>query len=238
MKRSLEIDGLSAIEHLLTHCPQRISYLQFKGKKPTSPRVRQLHELAAQNNIEIRFKEKGNAPVTAQVTPFDYETLDSIRQNTDKIQLLVALDHVQDPQNFGALCRSADALGASGIVIPKDRGVQVTPGVYHASAGAVATIPIVQVSNLGTALRTLKEDGFWIVGTSLGEGCTPPWEIPDFEKIILVLGTELEGLSPSMEKLCDWRIQIPLSGRMPSLNVSAAGAILMYEWARRIQTKT
>ena len=89
------------------------------------------------------------------------------------------------------------------------------------------------VNNLGDGLRKLKDAGFWIIGTSLGEGTTPPSEIPDFEKAVLVLGAELEGLSSSLERVCDWRTQIPLLGKVQSLNVSVAGAILMWELTRK-----
>jgi 23S rRNA (guanosine2251-2'-O)-methyltransferase len=142
--------------------------------------------------------------------------------------LVLALDHLQDPQNFGALCRSAEALGALGVLIPKDRGVGVTAGVYHASVGAVETIPIVQVTNLSAALRELKEAGFWIVGTSLNKDAMELSKIPSFEKIVLVLGAELEGMSASIEKSCDCVTYVPLIGKVQSLNVSAAGAILLH----------
>jgi 23S rRNA (guanosine2251-2'-O)-methyltransferase len=145
---------------------------------------------------------------------------------------VLALDHLQDPQNFGALCRSAEAFGASAILLPKDRGVQVTPGVYHASVGAVETVPIVLVANLGEALRRLKETGYWVVGSAIGGGAKPPWETPDFAKTILVLGAELEGMSQLIEKTCDWKVEIPMAGDIQSLNVSAAGAVLLYELTR------
>src|SRR5205823_2883466 len=136
------------------------------------------------------------------------------------------------PQNFGAICRTAEGLGVSGIILPKDRSVAVTPGVYSASVGAVETVPIAQVANLGEALRKLKDRGFWIIGAAVGANAKAPWEMPPFEKAVLVLGAELEGLSPVLEKNCDWLARIPLAGRIESLNVSVAGALLMYELLR------
>jgi 23S rRNA (guanosine2251-2'-O)-methyltransferase len=94
----------------------------------------------------------------------------------------LALDHLQDPQNFGALCRTAEGLGVDGILLPKDRSVTVTAGVYHASVGAVETIPIIQVVNLNEALRQLKEAEFWIVGTALSEQSHDLDDTPDFDK--------------------------------------------------------
>ena len=132
------------------------------------------------------------------------------------------------------LASSAEGLGALGILIPKDRSTSVTPGTYHASVGAVETLAIVQVNNLNEALRKLKDAGFWIVGTKLGEGAKPLKELPDFEKVVLVLGSELQGLSPAIAKTCDWLVEITLRGKIQSLNVSNAGAILMYELTRRL----
>lgn len=104
----------------------------------------------------------------------------------------------------------------------------MSSGVYHASVGAVETIPVIQIVNLADALRKLKENGFWIVGTSLGEKTQTLQQLPPLEKVVLVLGTEFEGISPLVAKTCDFLVQIPLKGKVQSLNVSATGAILMH----------
>lgn len=234
----IEVSSLSAIEHLLSHRPERIQKLFFsQAPGQLKQRVMELHDKAKAAGVPVDFSSKGvrsSEPLKALVAPFEYAEFSELVESlsSEKRAVLVALDHLQDPQNFGALCRSAEGLGAQGILIPKDRSVQVTAGVYNASVGAVETLPIACVSNLSESLRKLKEAGFWIVGASLGEGATPPSKMPDFEKVVLVLGAELEGLSPSIDKLCDWRVLIPLLGRVQSLNVSAAGAILIYELAR------
>ncbi len=144
------------------------------------------------------------------------------------------LDHLQDPQNFGAICRSADALGVSAIVIPKDRSVIVSSGVYHASVGAVETIPIARVTNLAQSIRKLKDHSYWIIGSAAGKNFPPPWEGPDFKRVVLLVGGELEGIHPALEKLCDWRTEIPMMGRVQSLNVSVACALLIHEIRRRM----
>lgn len=231
--KEIEITSLSAIEHLLSHKPERVRRLFLYGG---SPRVKELEYLARRAGVAVdtggsRGKEKNFEPVRAYIAPFQYtemaELLEGVSQKNRAI--VIALDHLQDPQNFGAICRTAEALGVSGVLLPRDRSVVVTPGVYSASVGAVETVPVVQVSNVGEGLRKLKEAGFWIVGTTLNEGATGIEAMPDFDKVVLVLGAELEGLSPGIEKLCDWRIYIPLIGKVQSLNVSAAGAILMHE---------
>jgi 23S rRNA (guanosine2251-2'-O)-methyltransferase len=167
--------------------------------------------------------------------PFEYANLsDCIETSkTEKRTTFLALDHVQDPQNFGALCRSAEALGCSAIIVPKDRSALVTSAVYHASVGAVDTIPVVQVVNLSQALRELKEAEYWIIGSQLGNVAKPPWKMPDFEKNVLVLGAEGDGISALTQKNCDWLLEIPLTGKVQSMNVSAAGACLLYEFFRR-----
>ncbi len=173
-------------------------------------------------------------PVRALIEPFDYTEFDVIREKVRKSPriTLLALDHLQDPQNFGALCRTAEGLGLGAVLIPKDRGATVSAGVYHASVGAVETIPIVMVASLAEALRKLKEDGVWVVGSTLGGETHAPGKTPSFEKVVIVLGAEGEGMSPSLQKLCDWNIEIPLGGKIQSLNVSVAGGILMYHFTQ------
>lgn len=238
MRPELEITSLSAIEHVLTYRPEKVRRLFLSGN---SPRVKSLEEKARAAKVQIDFggaRPKGDRPfepVRAWLAPFEYTELRDFLTAVEgqKRALVLALDHLQDPQNFGALVRTAEGLGAAGVLLPKDRSVTVSAGVYHASVGAVETIPIVLVTNVAEGLRKMKEAGFWIVGTMLGEGATPPWEIPDFEKVVLVLGAELEGLSAGVDKICDWKAEIPLAGKIQSLNVSAAGAILMYQLLRR-----
>lgn len=249
-RQTLEISSLSAIEHILTHRPERIRHLiLFASPHKLKARLSNLVLLAKQHRIHLEYsgQEKQEILARAILSPFEYTDFEELRmaRKTANTSLILALDHLQDPQNFGALCRSADAFGAAGIVIPKDRSVTVSTGVYHASVGAVDTVPITLVTNLSEALRKLKKDGYWMVGTALGNPGflkdhaslgSPPWEIPDFQKIVLLLGSELEGVSPSLQKLFDWRVEIPLSGKVQSLNVSVAGAVLMYEIQHRARS--
>jgi 23S rRNA (guanosine2251-2'-O)-methyltransferase len=245
MKRSstsegarLEISSLSAIEHLLEHRPRQIRSL-FVSPKATGSRIQDLLSRAKSQGLAVDrspHAREGQETVRAILKPYEYADLAKwlTEQKARPRSLVLALDHLQDPQNFGALCRTAEGLGVQGILTPKDRAVSVSPGVYHASVGAVETIAVILVGNLGESLRKLKEEGFWIVGSALGRSAKPPEEMPLFEKVVLVLGAELEGLSPQIEKLCDWQLEIPLKGKVQSLNVSAAGAILMYELTRRL----
>lgn len=232
------ISSLSAISHILNHSPASIKRLiVFTSPEKSSPRVQEIISLARDNAIVVDFQprpknktQESFEPVTAQLNTFQFTELKPfLEQITPKPKsALLALDHLQDPQNFGALARTAEGLGWNGIIIPKDRSVTVTPGVYSASVGAVETLPIVQIANLADSLRKLKDAGFWIVGTSLGEKTQTLEQLPTLEKVVLVLGTELEGISPLIAKTCDFLVQIPLTGKVQSLNVSATGAILMH----------
>ncbi len=230
---SLEITSLSALEHIAAHRPERLVRLSIAR----GARAAKLAELAAKNGITIDF---GGGPAEGSgakgwVKKFEYadlnELLPALRQN--KRSVILGLDHIQDPQNFGALCRSAEAFGVSAIVIPKDRSVSVTPAVYQASVGAVETIPVTRVANLKDASRKLKEEGFWSVATMAGAGTTELSEMPDFEKIFFVLGAEGDGVNHALAKECDLAVSIPMLGRIESLNVSVSTAILLYEFVRR-----
>lgn len=236
----LEIFSLSAIEHILRYRPEKVLSLSIQSGQKNSPRIEHITGLARDLGLSIGShtkKEPFQEPVMAHLKPFEYTDWESwlLGLGKEKTGLVLALDHLQDPQNLGALCRTAEALGVKGILLPKDRSVTVSAGTYHASVGAVETIPIIQVVNLNEALRKLKNEDFWIVGTSLSETAKPLEETPSYEKIVLVLGTEFEGLKPATLGTCDWITQIPLSGKIQSLNVSAAGAILMFELLRRSQ---
>ncbi len=231
----LETSSLSAIEHLLQHRPDWIRSLRLSDR--TSPRLQNLEALAKTNGIRPGL-DKGlseSEGAVALLAPFVFADFKALKMQwgARPRALVVALDHLQDPQNLGAICRSAEALGADGVVLPKDRSVSVTASVFAASAGAVGTLPICQVTNLNEALRQLKESGFWIVGSTLGESATGLDKMPDFERIALVLGAEGDGMAALTEQICDWKLQIPLRGSVQSLNVSAAAAILIHELMKR-----
>lgn len=231
----IEISSLSAIEHILEHRPERIRTLRIPHKG--DGRVAEIEARAKEVGIKLDYsvsKGKGDSAI-AVLHPFEYVELpEFLEAVADRKQVFVlALDHLQDPQNLGAICRSAEGLGLAGVLLPKDRSVGVSAGAYNASVGAVETLPIVSVGNLGEALRKLKKEGFWIVGSTLSPESKEPETVPNFEKMVLVLGAELEGMAPALEKVCDWHVKIPLTGQVQSLNVSAAGAILMYALLQR-----
>jgi 23S rRNA (guanosine2251-2'-O)-methyltransferase len=146
--------------------------------------------------------------------------------------LLACLDQVSDPHNLGAVCRSAEGAGATGVVFPAHGSARVTAAVCRASAGAVEHLPVGVVTNLARYLAEVKRDDLWVYGAAAGEGATPMWQADLAGGLALVFGAEGRGLRPLVRKTCDAAVSIPLAGRIESLNVSVAAAVLLYE-ARR-----
>jgi 23S rRNA (guanosine2251-2'-O)-methyltransferase len=146
--------------------------------------------------------------------------------------LLVALDQVSDPHNLGAVCRSAEGAGATGVVLPAHGTARVTPAVCRASAGAVEHLPVAVVTNLARYLAEVKGPRLWVYGAA-GDAETPLWDADLSGGVALVLGAEGRGLRPLVRRTCDDTISIPLAGRVESLNVSVAAAVLLYEAHRQ-----
>jgi 23S rRNA (guanosine2251-2'-O)-methyltransferase len=144
-------------------------------------------------------------------------------------RLIVALDQVQDPQNLGSICRTAECAGVTGVAIPERRSAEVTPAVCKASAGAVEHLRVARVRNLADFLARAREEGCWSYGASAG-GRAVPYDRPDYRGgVVLVLGSEGRGLRPRVASVCDELVALPLLGRIESLGVSAAAAALVYE---------
>lgn len=145
--------------------------------------------------------------------------------------LLACLDQVSDPRNLGAVCRSAEGAGATGIVVPSHGSARVTAAVCKASAGAVEHLPVAVVTNLARYLAEVKRDDLWVLAAE-GGAATPMWQADLSGGLALVFGAEGKGLRPLVRRTCDDAVSIPLHGRVESLNVSVAAALLLYE-ARR-----
>ncbi|MBC7187905.1 MAG: 23S rRNA (guanosine(2251)-2'-O)-methyltransferase RlmB [Calditrichaeota bacterium] len=172
--------------------------------------------------------------VVAEVEPFAYAGIDDMFRRADERHeppLLVLLDGVEDPHNLGAIIRSAEAAGAHGVIIPRDRAVAVTPVVEKAAAGATAHLPVVRVTNVARTMEELKERGVWFFGAA--EDAPQDYTAADLTgSTALVLGGEGRGLRRLTRERCDFLVRIPMHGRISSLNVSVAAGILLFE-ARR-----
>ncbi len=176
--------------------------------------------------------------IVLEVGKFPYADLADIiaaAGPADRPALVVVLDHVTDAGNFGAIVRSAEVVGAAGVVIPNKRSAEVTVATYKTSAGAVMHLPIAQVANIARALEDLKSAGFWVGGaTEHAEGMC--WDAPFEGRVALVMGSEGDGISRLVLDTCDFTTKLPQRGATESLNVAQAATALCFEWLRRNHT--
>lgn len=158
-----------------------------------------------------------------------YQTIDDVAETA---KMLVILDGVEDPHNLGAIVRTAHAAGADAVVIPDRRAAPVTEVVAKAAAGALSHLPVVKVGNVNQTLERLKKRGYWIYG--LDERGTETYDRVSYtEPAAIVIGAEGRGLHDLVAKHCDVLVQIPMSGRIASLNVSVATGVALFDWKRR-----
>lgn len=189
-------------------------------------------EVADASELERRCGSDAHQGLCAQAGPYPYAG--ALELLARERPLLVALDQVQDPQNLGSICRTAECAGADGVVICERRAAEVTPAVCKASAGAVEHLQVAHVRNMADFLAAAKERDCWVYGASaqaMGGRAAVPYDRPDYAGAgaVLVLGSEGAGLRPRVAAACDELIALPLRGRMESLGVSAAAAALLYE---------
>lgn len=163
------------------------------------------------------------------VSDYQYKDLNTVLNGDDEV--IVLLDHLEDPHNLGAIIRTCEAAGVKTIVMPKDRQVQINATVMKTSVGTLDNMNIVSVSNLVNAIEKLQENGFWIVGTALDDSVDYR-EIDYSGKIALVIGNEGTGISKLVAKKCDFLAKIPMYGETNSLNASVAAGIMIYEVIR------
>ena len=189
------------------------------GRKPKVVPERTLTELAG---------TRDHQGVVARVEPFRYADAYELAAGEP---LLVALDQVTDPRNLGAVIRSAEGAGATGVILPAHNSARVTPAVARSSAGAVEHLPVAVVPNLARYLNEVKGSRLWVYAADAGG---QPMADTDLSGgLSLVFGAEGKGIRPLVRRACDASVSIPLSGRIESLNVSVAAAVLLYEAKRQ-----
>jgi len=203
--------------------------------------IQKIKDFARQKNIQIKKINRlqlakitgtdNHQGIAAKVKTPDYVELDYIlnraKEKNEK-PIIAILDGIQDPHNFGAILRSADGAGIHGIIIPKDQSVALNPTVIKASAGAAAFVPVTMVTNIARTLDDLKKSGFWITGVDQ-EGDINYTEADYNGAIALVLGSEGKGIRRLVRDKCDFLVSIPMYGKVNSLNVSVAAALLFFE---------
>jgi 23S rRNA (guanosine2251-2'-O)-methyltransferase len=182
------------------------------------------------DEIEQRSGSADHQGICAEADPFRYAAPESLL--AAPLPLIVVLDQVQDPQNLGAICRTAECAGATAVVIPERRSAELTPAVCKASAGAVEHLPIARVRNLADFLGEAKTAGIWCYGAD-GRAALRYDAVDYSGPVALVLGSEGRGLRPRVAAACDALVSIPLRGRIDSLSVGAAAAVLLYAAAAR-----
>ena len=214
------------------------------------PSVHELRDLARENGVTVdvvsRAKLDAAVPegvrhqgVLAYVAPVAYVAVEEIiaaARERGEDPLLLLLDGIEDPQNLGALLRTADAAGVHGILLPRRHSVPLTETVARVSAGALEYVPVARIGNIAQTMRALKEQGFWIAGADMaGEEMYDRANLTG--ALVLVIGSEGRGMSRLTRDLCDFTVRLPMHGKINSLNASAAGAILMYEALRQRMAK-
>jgi len=224
--------GRRAVREALRGRREVLEVLATERALSTEPWLSETRSSRVQTRSERALTElAGTADhqgVVARCEPYRYA--DAYELARDR-PLLACLDRVTDPRNLGAVCRSAEGAGATGVVIPSHGSARVTPAVCRASAGAVEHLPVAVVANLARFLAEIKGPELWVFAAA-GESGTPMWSTDLSGGIAFVFGAEGKGLRPLVRRTCDAAVAIPQLGRIESLNVSVAAAVLLYE-ARR-----
>lgn len=210
---------------------RRVSRVWASERAAREPWLRSAKvSLAEPPELEHLCGSAAHQGVCARAGPYPY--VDAGVLLAQATPLVVALDQVQDPQNLGSICRSAEVAGATGVVVPERRAAEVTPAVCRASAGAVEHLPVARVRNLADFLLAARKSGCWCYGAAADAAVA--YDAPDFSGgVVLVLGAEGRGLRPRVAAACDQLVAIPVQGRVSSLNVGAAAAVLLYEILQR-----
>lgn len=236
-----QVEGRRAVRELLVANTRRVHDLWIAADASSSPILDEINALADAQNVKVRRvpgdqvdrkarteSPQGVVAFAAPIEPADFDEL-----LADPHAFLVALDGVTDPQNLGAVLRTAETMGATGAVLPTHRAVGLSPAVTKAAAGALEYLPVAFVSGIPSALDRAKRGGVWSVGLDAGGSVSVHDVVVADQPLVLVLGAEGRGLSRLARTRCDVIASIPMQGHIESLNVSAAAAIACAAIARR-----
>jgi 23S rRNA (guanosine2251-2'-O)-methyltransferase len=240
------IYGRKPIFELLKHRPADVKELLIGDNVKFEPELEQLVSKAQSKGLKVRqvgrqelaeITEATNSQgLAARVSDKSFVSLDQLiakGKKENETGLIVVLDQLSDPQNYGAVLRVCESAGVLGVIVTEDRSSPLSATVVKASAGASEFLDVCQVTNLQRTLKKLKDEGFWIAGSTLSEKSRSVYETVLPFPLVLILGSEGKGIRRLTEKECDILVNIPMCGKVQSLNVSQAGAILLYEILRR-----
>lgn len=209
-------------------------------------RARKVRVLAQELNVPVRVVGRSDLDlkvpglrhqgVLALMPQTELAGEDVLKASAEEGRMFLALDGVQDPHNLGACLRTAEAAGASAVIVPKDRAASLTAVARKVAAGSAERVPVVAVTNLSRTLEQLKERGYWLTGLA-GEGEETLYDVDLTGPLVLVLGAEGEGLRRLTRETCDRVVHIPMLGKAESLNVSAAAAVCLFEAFRQRRAK-
>ncbi len=236
------IEGRNPVIEVLRSDRQIDKIMIADGAKEGS--IKKIIGMAKDKNIVVQYVNKSKLDeistshahqgVIAIVSDYKYYELDELIENAkskEEDMFFIILDEITDPHNLGTIIRTADAVGAHGVIIPKRRSVHITPVVAKASAGAVEYVPVCKVTNIVNTIKRLKEEGLWIAAADMDgevfydQNLTGP--------LGLVIGSEGFGISRLVKQNCDFTVKMPMTGNVTSLNASVAGGILLYEIFRQ-----
>ena len=204
-------------------------YENFSDKNLIKKLIDKKINIIYKNKFELDQMIKGNHQgIILEIDDFKYSKIKDILNEN----IIVMLDHLEDPHNFGAIIRTCEAAGIKCIIIPKDRSVKVTGTVSKVSVGTIENVKIALVNNLVNTIKELKKNNYWVIGTDM-EG-TDYRSIDYNGKIVIVIGNENKGLSRLVEENCDFIAAIPMKGEVNSLNASVAAALIIFEAVRNI----
>ncbi|MCK5387883.1 MAG: 23S rRNA (guanosine(2251)-2'-O)-methyltransferase RlmB [Candidatus Izimaplasma sp.] len=193
--------------------------------------------LAENKNIMIKEMDKfnlnkilppNNQGIGALVEEYKYQTLDKAMKKDKSNKVFIMLDSIEDPHNLGAILRSADAFNVDAIIIPKNRSVKLNSTVAKVSTGAIEHVDVIEITNLNQTIKTLKNNGFWVVGTDASTDKTMH-DIDVDTNLCVVIGNEGKGISRLVKENCDYVVKVPMSGHVNSLNASVSAALVIYE---------
>lgn len=239
-----QIFGFHAVDEAL-RAGEPLRRIIIGKHRERDPKLANLIAAARASNIPIAFEASKNGPhggaagdhhqhIAAVLRPFAYTPWAQIRElvRAAKSVLVVAIDHLEDPHNLGAVLRNAEGAGAAAVVMPDRRNADVTAVTRKSAAGAASHLRIARVPNIVAAMAALKEDGCWVTGLSPAAGAANYYEADYTAKCALVVGSEGKGLSRLVSERCDALVRIPLRGRVASLNAASAAAVVLFEVAR------
>lgn len=227
------IMGKNCLKEVLLHAPDRL--IRVFTTKKQDPLLDQIFQAGipikhvAKEALSERVQSESHQSFVAEVKERRFIDLDSYLENEED-RLILMLDSINDPQNFGSLLRCAECFGVAAVVWSKNRGTDLTPVVAKASVGASEILPLIRVSNLAETVKKFQNAGFRVATAEVGEGAQSLYSFDFPQKTLLVLGSEGKGVQPLISRLADCKIYIPMRGKIDSLNVSQAASVILSHW--------